>query len=117
MNFSHFLLPALLLGCGNEQLDKLLVDQASDADLDGVTSDEGDCDDTLASVNPYSTDNVGDGIDQNCDGLDGEDSDGDGVASLASGGSDCDDSDGAISGGGVVMFSHTRLAQRALAGC
>ena len=37
------------------------------------------------------TDIVGDGIDQNCDGLDGTDVDGDGFASVASGGDDCDD--------------------------
>ena len=34
-----------------------------------------------------------DGIDQNCDGVDGEDVDGDGQASLESGGQDCDDND------------------------
>ncbi len=36
---------------------------------------------------------VGDGVDQNCDGIDGQDVDGDGVPSLNSGGSDCDDED------------------------
>ena len=39
------------------------------------------------------TDIVGDGFDQNCDGVDGQDSDGDGFASISSGGTDCDDSD------------------------
>ena len=33
-----------------------------------------------------------DGIDQNCDGVDGMDMDGDGYASQVSGGDDCDDS-------------------------
>jgi hypothetical protein len=32
-----------------------------------------------------------DGIDQNCDGVDGVDGDGDGYASSATGGDDCDD--------------------------
>ncbi len=32
-----------------------------------------------------------DGVDQNCDGVDGTDADGDGVASVATGGADCDD--------------------------
>ncbi|MBI2897588.1 MAG: hypothetical protein HYY06_28780 [Deltaproteobacteria bacterium] len=34
-----------------------------------------------------------DGIDQNCDGVDGVDDDGDGHASLTTGGDDCDDAD------------------------
>ncbi len=43
-----------------------------------------------------SEDIVGDGIDQNCDGRDGIDADGDGQASRASGGIDCDDTELAI---------------------
>ena len=35
----------------------------------------------------------GDEIDQNCDGIDGMDSDGDGAASETSGGTDCNDQD------------------------
>ena len=42
------------------------------------------------------TDIAGDGFDQNCDGVDGQDSDGDGEASLATGGIDCDDNDVSI---------------------
>ena len=92
MKMITLLLPSfLLLGCGDEQLDKLLEAQADDADLDGVTTEDGDCDDTLASINPYVTDLVGDGVDQNCDWVDGTDNDGDGVASSISGGEDCDD--------------------------
>lgn len=56
----------------------LLVACASDGDGSKAT-----CDST-------ATDLV-DGADQNCDGLDGTDGDGDGAASLASGGLDCDD--------------------------
>ncbi len=52
---------------------------------------DGDCDDTASSINPFQTDIVGDGFDQNCDGVDGTDSDGDGFASSVSGGTDCDD--------------------------
>ena len=44
-----------------------------------------------AGCDPDAPDDVGDEIDQNCDGVDGVDFDGDGVASLASGGTDCDD--------------------------
>ncbi len=62
-----------------------------DADGDGYTPIQGDCDDGDASVSPGATDTVGDGIDDNCDGVDGEDADGDGWASTESGGGDCDD--------------------------
>ena len=50
-----------------------------------------DCDDTDPLVNPGATDTVGDGVDNNCDGVDGVDADGDGHANEASGGDDCDD--------------------------
>ena len=39
---------------------------------------------------------MGDGIDQNCDNVDGTDNDGDGDASIASGGMDCDDMDAMV---------------------
>lgn len=64
-----------------------------DGDADGYTPADGDCDDTKPAVNPAATDIVGDGIDQNCDGVDGTDVDGDGSASPTSGGDDCDDAD------------------------
>lgn len=67
--------------------------QVDDADGDGHTAAEGDCDDADPTVHPGATDRVGDGVDQDCDGIDGTDSDGDGLASLASGGEDCDDAD------------------------
>ena len=53
--------------------------------------DEGKQDKTVPDC--VATDDVGDGVDQNCDGIDGIDNDGDGYASLASGGMDCDDDD------------------------
>ena len=87
------LLISLMVGCQNQDMKAFLAQVEEDGDLDGVTVEEGDCDDTLASVNPYATDLVGDGIDQNCDGIDGTDEDGDGIASAISGGSDCDDVD------------------------
>ena len=61
-----------------------------DIDNDGVIDSE-DCDAQNAAINASATDTVGDDIDQNCDGIDGTDADGDGIASLASGGTDCDD--------------------------
>ncbi|MSP93415.1 MAG: hypothetical protein EXR79_16750 [Myxococcales bacterium] len=58
-----------------------------------------DCNDGNANVYPgavdmageITADKLGQDGDQNCDGLDGVDADGDKVASIASGGKDCDD--------------------------
>jgi hypothetical protein len=62
-----------------------------DADGDGWTTAQGDCNDSDPNISPTVNDLAGDGVDQNCDGADGVDSDGDGWASLLSGGGDCDD--------------------------
>ena len=64
-----------------------------DIDGDGFTLAEGDCDDENPGVNPMGLDEDIDGIDQNCDGIDGPDVDGDGWVDVAAGGSDCDDLD------------------------
>ncbi|MGC6491724.1 MAG: MopE-related protein [Myxococcota bacterium] len=64
-----------------------------DLDNDGFTPATGDCADSNGAINPFATDIVFDGIDQNCDGADGVDQDGDGYANMATGGTDCDDSD------------------------
>ena len=66
-----------------------------DADGDGVSTCAAipDCDDTAAQINPFESDLAGDGLDTNCDGVDGIDADGDGEASVSSGGADCADSD------------------------
>ncbi|NCG20123.1 MAG: hypothetical protein GWP91_14030, partial [Rhodobacterales bacterium] len=63
----------------------------SDLDGDGWATEDGDCDDGDDAVHPSVADGEGDGIDRNCDGHDGIDQDGDGEASRASGGVDCDD--------------------------
>ena len=76
-----------------------------DADGDGFpredeeyegSFDEWDCDDLDPHVYPGQQDQVGDGVDDDCDGVDGADHDGDGYASLGSGGDDCDDGDPAV---------------------
>jgi len=72
-----------------------------DADNDGYDSCNGDCNDGNGAINPLATDVVGDGIDQNCDGIDGVDMDDDGYAADWSGGDDCDDADAAINPGAV----------------
>jgi hypothetical protein len=56
-----------------------------------------DCDDGDPAVHPGVADPAGDGIDTNCDELDGVDADRDDHASIASGGDDCDDDEPAIS--------------------
>ena len=96
----------LLIGCGGpnggggDDTDGPVPTDPSvevDADGDGFTVDEGDCDDSVAIINPAAADVVGDGFDQNCDGADGIDADGDGVANVVSGGTDCDDDNPAVS--------------------
>ena len=62
----------------------------------GVTAGT-DCDDSSYSINPGAYDYSTDGIDQDCDGIDGlstgVDYDNDGYDSISSGGTDCDDYD------------------------
>ena len=41
-----------------------------DLDLDGFTGNQGDCNDTNPAINPSAFDMPGDGIDQNCNGMD-----------------------------------------------
>ena len=99
---------SLLLGCdefgfkpttpmaeGDSGSD-VIVDTAVDEDGDGYTVADGDCDDTDGNTSPSAIDLFGDDIDQNCDGVDGIDGDGDGFASVSSGGDDCNDTDALI---------------------
>lgn len=68
-----------------------------DMDNDGYinrTLGGNDCRDDNRSIHPgVAEDPGGDGLDQNCDGLEGTDADGDGNASVATGGTDCNDTD------------------------
>ena len=90
MRFLQLSTLSFLFACGEEIPSSF---KEGDSDYDGVTEEEGDCDDSTAAISPNMFDFVGDGIDNNCDGIDGEDSDGDGFASEASGGTDCDEID------------------------
>ncbi len=66
-----------------------------DADGDGVTAADGDCDDRNAAIYPGAAETWYDGVDQDCAGGDDYDRDGDGVEAGAFG-ADCNDSDAAI---------------------
>ena len=64
-----------------------------DQDGDGTSSCAGDCNDAAVGIGPAVSDLFGDGLDADCDGVDGVDADGDGSAASSSGGPDCDDAD------------------------
>ncbi len=66
-----------------------------DDDGDGWFGSD-DCDDSDPDVNPGASDPTVDGVDQDCDGLDGPDVDGDGYVDADAGGTDCDDDDAAV---------------------
>ncbi len=63
-----------------------------DVDGDGSTSCGLDCDDDDPDIGPIAPDPFGDGVDGNCDGIDGIDADGDGAPQ----GVDCDDADASL---------------------
>ena len=68
-----------------------------DDDGDGFSTCVGDCNDTSSAIYPGAYDEWGDSIDSDCDGVDGNDLDGDGHAGDALDDSaDCDDSDGSV---------------------
>lgn len=67
----------------------------ADVDGDGAPC-LSDCDDTDPSVRPGATDVRGDGVDSDCDGVNGQDADADGFEDQAVGGDDCDDHDDAV---------------------
>ena len=78
-------------------IDELVFSELGldDADGDGYTEADGDCDDDDSTTNPAATDTWYDGVDSDCGGEDDYDSDGDGHRSTAYGGFDCDDGDSA----------------------
>lgn len=70
---------------------------SGDADGDGVSSSNGDCDDADSSVNPRIVE-IYNGIDDDCDGTvdEGTDGDVDGYSGSLFGGDDCDDTNALI---------------------
>jgi hypothetical protein len=88
---------------GNEAEEEVtvLADDFQDVDCDGSIAsmfDGPDCDDSRAEINPDAEDTATSVVDRNCDGVPGVDADGDGVPSLATQGTDCDDSDPGVTG-------------------
>ena len=73
-------------------IDDTASSDISDKDQDGVPTQE-DCNDEDASISPLTQDTSIDGIDQNCDGIDGPDIDQDGLVDHLVGGEDCNDND------------------------
>ena len=67
-----------------------------DADGDGFTEADGDCDDSDPNTSPGAQEIWYDGIDQNCNGDNDYDEDGDGYTSSSYGGMDCDESDATV---------------------
>lgn len=65
---------------------------ADDADGDGYTTDDGDCDDGNATIYPGAPETWYDGQDADCDGSDDFDQDGDGISTVDG---DCLDTDAA----------------------
>ena len=88
--------------------DDIAISQSAsstDADGDGYTIGQGDCDDGNAAVNPGATEICGDGIDQDCDGQDlacGADIDDDGDGYTENQG-DCDDGNAAVNPGATEI--------------
>ena len=66
---------------------------ATDADGDGFSVEQGDCDDADPNVYPAAIEQWYDNVDQNCDELDDFDADADGHKSSDHGGDDCNDGD------------------------
>lgn len=63
-----------LAGCADKDMQTLYGEpytgDSIDADGDGWTVEDGDCDDENEEINPGATETTGDGIDSNCDGGD-----------------------------------------------
>ncbi|MEN0068539.1 MAG: MopE-related protein [Myxococcota bacterium] len=78
----------------------------SDADQDGFTVDDGDCDDQDPTIHPGAPDVPYDSVDSDCDGASDFDADRDGFDAASHGGLDCNDTDGAVFPGATERCNH-----------
>jgi MYXO-CTERM domain-containing protein len=67
------------------------LSECPDADADGYTGCDSDCDDGDSTIHPGAVEVPYDGIDQDCSGADTTDVDADGFDAAEVGGADCDD--------------------------
>ena len=72
------------------------TEQRCEREGDGWSTQNGDCDDGAAAINPGVTEVYYDGVDSNCDGADDDDADGDGEKAESRGGADCNDADARV---------------------
>ena len=89
------LLPLVLVGCPE-------VAREFDFDGDGA-EDSDDCAPSDPTIFPQAEDTTDNGIDNNCDGIPGVDTDRDSYASVGSGGDDCNDADSDIHPGATEV--------------
>ena len=99
MNAHTYVLFFLAAGCTGDTPDD--PGPVDDADGDGYTTAQGDCDDGDAGVHPGAEEVWYDGVDQNCDEASDYDQDGDGFENEE----DCDDTDAESFPEGVATLS------------
>jgi Lamin Tail Domain/Putative metal-binding motif len=75
-----------------------------DDDGDGFTDIEGDCDDANVDIYPGAPETGYDGIDDDCNGVDGTDIDADGYTAVEVGGPDCDDNNADVHPGATEVW-------------
>ena len=87
-------------------VDNIIVSELGldDADGDGFTEADGDCDDAEATTNPAATETYYDGVDSDCDGESDYDADRDGHTSSVFGGTDCDESDASVNPDAIEIY-------------
>ena len=83
--------PPTLVDWQDEELGPEEYPDLPDADGDGFTIEEGDCDDDDPWIGPHVSEVWYDGLDEDCDGGSDYDQDGDGHDASGYGGDDCND--------------------------